>query len=248
MGKSWFKDLVRAGRANSGLSTNWGGRRAGAGRPISEGRRNVPHRRRAGHDKDWPVLVTMRSRWKCLRTPFVFPTLRSAIESARAKGVDEFRICEFSVQGAHIHLLVEAESAAALRRGLRGLAIRIARRVNRLFGEKGAFFDGRYHTVALTTARSVRNALVYVFANFRKHGHGRGRPRAIDGYSSAPYFQGFREFQGSAGASVGREVLAQALAPAQSVPIERPRTWLLARGWKQWGWISISDQPAKRRA
>lgn len=44
---------------------------------------------------------------------------------------DVFRTCHFSVQSNHVHLLVEAKDRQALSRGVQGLAIRLARSVDR---------------------------------------------------------------------------------------------------------------------
>jgi hypothetical protein len=48
---------------------------------------------------------------------------------------------------------------------VRGLAIRVARAVNRALGRRGRVFADRYHARALTTPRAVRHALVYVLMN-----------------------------------------------------------------------------------
>lgn len=215
----------------------WGGRRQGAGRPANTGRGNVPHRARPKHRKDWPVLITMRSKWRSLRTQFVFPTLRKAIADTRKSRVVGFRVCEFSVQGDHIHLLVEAESLLALQRGVRGLAIRIAKRVNRLLIERGRFFADRYHALELTTPRAVRHALVYVLGNFRKHACGYLAEGPVDMCSSAPYFRGFIEGRSS--------LYARAGDLWGHTPVDPAQTWLLAHGWKRYGLISVRESPAR---
>jgi len=66
------------------------------------------------------------------------------------------------VQDDHLHLIVEADDTQVLARGLRGLAIRVARAVNRALNRRGAVWGDRYHARALTSPRAVRNALVYV--------------------------------------------------------------------------------------
>lgn len=223
------------------LKSSWGGRREGAGRKRAPGRRLVAHRVRAAHRAGWPVHVTLRSVCRSLRTQFVFPTVRGAIAAAARRHPEVFRIVEFSVQGDHVHLVVEAEDRRALIEGVRGLCIRIARGVNRLLGRRGRFFEGRWHGRALTTPRAVRNALIYVLGNFRKHG--RDAPSAIDVYSSAPYFSDFREFPGSAPFAQHPGLIPRALAPPREVPVVAAKTWLLRTGWKRRGRISISDHP-----
>jgi hypothetical protein len=64
---------------------------------------------------------------------------------------------------------VEADEPTGFERGVRGLAIRIAKAVNRMLARRGPVWGDRYHARMLRTPREVRNALVYVLNNFRKH-------------------------------------------------------------------------------
>jgi len=202
-----------------------GGRRAGAGRKLAPGRRpSVPHRPRPLHVAAQPVHVTLRAveAIHCLRAPGVFPHVRRALAvSSRA----DFRIIQFTVQNDHVHLIAEADASRALSSGLRGLAIRIARAVNRALGRRGRVWGDRYHARALTTPRAVRNALVYVVNNFRKHlRHVTG----IDPCSSAAWFTGWRE------------------PPAAGVgppPVAAARTWLARVGWLRYGTIELDEGP-----
>ena len=135
----------------------WGGRRAGAGRKRTADRRpGVPHRTRPVHVPTHPVHVTLRSTSavRCLRSARAFPAVRRALAVASHAG---FRILHFSVQDDHLHLIVEADDRRALGRGLRGLAIRVARAVNRALGRRGRVWDERYHARALTTPRAMRH-------------------------------------------------------------------------------------------
>jgi putative transposase len=79
------------------------------------------------------------------------------------------QVVHFSVQGNHLHLIVEAEGRDALSRSMKGLAVRVAVGLNRLAGRHGAVFADRYHARALATPREVANTLRYVFENYRKH-------------------------------------------------------------------------------
>lgn len=232
---------VRTPQLELPLGSTWGGRRDGAGRKPSSGRRLVAHRIRPPHRAAWPVHVTLRSVSRSLRTQFVFPTVRSAISAAARRNPEAFRVVEFSVQGDHVHLIVEAETRMALIEGVRGLCIRLARATNRLLGRRGRFFEGRWHGRALTSPRAARNALVYVLGNFRKHGH--AASSAIDAFSSAPYFREFLEFPGTAPHTQHPAVIPRALAPPPQAPIVAARTWLLRTGWKRRGQISISERP-----
>jgi len=71
--------------------------------------------------------------------------------------------------------------------GVRGLMVRIARRVNRVLRRRGRFWADRWHGRDLEGPRQVRNALVYVLQNRRKH----AGSAALDPLSSASSFDGF---------------------------------------------------------
>lgn len=204
----------------------WGGRRRGAGRKPAPGRRpGVPHRRRPLHRASHPVHVTLRAidALQCLRSPRVYPAIRRAFAAASTA---EFRVVEFSVQDDHIHLIAEAEDGRRLSDGVRGLAIRLARAVNRALGRRGCVFDDRFHARALTSPRAVRHALVYVLGNIRKHGHAGTR---IDPCSSAPWFTGWRA--------------PLASAPIGGSPVAAARTWLARSGWRRHGLIDVWERP-----
>jgi len=208
----------------------------------------VRHRAREASSPLHPLHVVMRSRFRSLRTQFVFPTLRKALaESTRSRA--DFRITQFSVQGDHVHLVVEADNKQALSRGMQGLAIRIARRVNRLISRSGKLWADRFFSRALTSPRSVRNALAYVLNNFKKH-RGAGVAR-IDPYSSAPYFEGFHELRARPPSQLPKRrslpLTPQGVPPpasAEEIPISTAATWLARVGWRKAGLISLAEPPA----
>jgi len=207
----------------------WGGRRIGAGRKLTPGRRpSVPHRARPSHDAAHPVHVTLRAgvAVRCLRSPRAFPAVRRALA---ASSTGAFRIVHFSVQDDHLHLIVEAEDARVLSRGVRGLAIRIARAVNRVLRRRGSLWSGRYHARALTTPREVRHALVYVLTNRGKH---RGDMNGFDPCSSGRWFDGWRE---------------AAPTPPVGAPVARARTWLAVVGWRRHGLLAFDERPSTAR-
>ena len=215
------------------------------GRPVGTGRRRVRHRLREAHAAPHPVHVVLRSKFKPLRSQFVFPTIRAALAAATRRRAD-FRVAHFSVQGDHLHLLVEAETQSALSRGMQGLAIRVARAVNKLVGRSGKVWADRFFSRELSSPRAVRNALAYVLNNFRKH-----RVTAaslIDPYSSAPYFAGFAELRGRAPHQLPHS-RALPLVPRgvpspqapNGVPILPARTWLGRTGWQRAGLIRFRD-------
>jgi putative transposase len=191
----------------------------------------VAHRARPVHRKANPVHLTMRARrgLPSLRQGRVFPAVRGAIASAEKAG---FRVLQFSVQRDHVHFIVEAADKRQLSGGVRGLAIRIALAVNHVLGRRGGVWGDRYHVRALATPREVRNGLVYVLMNFRKHQPGRGP--GIDTCSSAPWFEGFR----------GRDGAALAPQRRGRPPISLGRTWLATRGWRARGLIALVERPS----
>lgn len=221
----------------------WGGARRNAGRKPGP-HANTPHRARPPHCPHEPVHVTLRSRIAPLRSQFVFPTVRLALERAARRAPERFRIVQYSVQKDHVHLVVEAADRRALSSGLRGVAIRIARYVNDLLSRSGPLWAGRSHQRALTTPREVRHALRYVLTNFRKHER-HVSAAGVDPYSSAAWFDGWRERSGSEGmppslaepAPWAREDLATSCRTFHA------RTWLARVGWRRHGLLSLEERP-----
>ncbi len=214
------------GRAAQGafVFRMWGGRRLGAGRPSRSERRTVPHRRRIPHDPRVPVHVTLRvaTGIPSLRDSPSFDAVRRALAAVPGPS---FRVLHFSVQHDHMHLLVEADRAAGLVRGCQGLAVRLAKAINRALRRRGTVWGDRYHARWLRTPREVRNALVYVLQNFRKHIAG---ARGLDPQSSAAWFDGWR---------------ISAPQPPGPAPVRSPRTWLARVGWLRHGRIDAREMP-----
>jgi REP element-mobilizing transposase RayT len=161
-----------------------------------------------------------------LRGEGLFAAVRDALTAA-SNG--RFRVLHFSAQADHLHLLLEADAQAALSRGLQGLAVRVAKAVNRALGRHGAVWGDRYHARTLSTPREVRNALVYVLNNWRKHVAG---ARGLDARSSAPWFDGWRT-------TVPR--------PVGRAPVALARSWLARSGWRLHGSIDLREAPRARR-
>jgi REP element-mobilizing transposase RayT len=89
-----------------------------------------------------------------LRTPRTVRWIRRCLELSGKPG---FRVVHYSVQGNHLHLIVEASDPDQLSRGMRGLCARLSRRLNQLFGRhRKSVFDGRYHARLLASPAEVR--------------------------------------------------------------------------------------------
>jgi hypothetical protein len=110
---------------------------------------------------------------------------------------------------------------------MQGLAIRIARAVNRVLRRGGRVWQDRFHARALVTPREVRNALVYVLGNVRKHVE---RFRGLDPCSSAAWFGGWRDHPANGGGTP---------------PVAPPQTWLARAGWRRHGLILMEEAPRR---
>jgi REP element-mobilizing transposase RayT len=186
------------------------------------------------------VHVTLRSAFRPLRSQHVFPTVSLAIKGATRRDESRFRVLQFSVQHDHVHLVVEASNRRALSSGIASLAIRIARYVNDLVRRRGRLWADRWHGRELTSPRQVRNALVYVLANFRKHSKTSLRP-GVDAFSSATRFDGWRGFD--TGAPLPRAGPPHHDAMARHVVVSEPETWLGATGWRRAGLVRVGEAP-----
>src|SRR5436190_21601009 len=103
----------------------WGGKRRGAGRNPKGATAGVSRLQREQFPARHPVHVTLRTLFEVgfLRGRSVYPAIEAAIRACQ--GRFGMRVVHFSVQGNHLHLLVEAEGVESLSRGMQGLSIRI---------------------------------------------------------------------------------------------------------------------------
>jgi REP element-mobilizing transposase RayT len=190
-----------------------GGRRRGAARKPAGERAGVSHARRATVTRHTPAHVTLR----------VLPAM------ARLRSRSGGRLVHYSIQGNHLHLLIEADDTRAVSRFVQGLKVRIAPALNRRFGRTGKVFADRFHMHVLRTPREARNALLYVFNNDLHHG-ARRHGRAFDYFTSAPFFDGWRE-----GSLRWPKPL---LGPPPVVPA---RSWLMTEGWRRGGLLGTRE-------
>jgi hypothetical protein len=177
-----------------------------------------------------------------LRHPSLFPKVREAIFG----GADRLglRVIHFCVLERHLHLIVEAQDARALGRGMQGLSVRLAKQVNRALGRRGRVFVDRYHSHVLHTPGETRAALAYCLKNQRRHSRARGQVHGrwwVDPCSSGDRFTGWEGIETT--------------LPDDDLPIGRPESWLLRQGWMRAGpkggaaaqrRLSVSDVPGPR--
>jgi REP element-mobilizing transposase RayT len=176
-----------------------GGRRPGAGRPRKTAR-GAAHSRRPEVDSQSPVHVSIRLQKglrRTLRSRRIYAMIKKALRAARERlGC---RVVHYSIQGNHIHLLVEAEDAWCLARAMKGFQVRVARGLNGIAGRRGSVFRDRYSATVIRDPLHARAALLYVLQNAKRHAMevlDLG-PRVlardwVDPFSSAPYFPGWK--------------------------------------------------------
>jgi REP element-mobilizing transposase RayT len=157
----------------------WGGRRQGAGRPRKKENRRVSHLTRPALAPRFPVHATWRMHpdvWN-LRSRRAWKALAPALWAGAER--EGFRLVHFAIMGNHIHLLVEASDRVRLARGMQGLGVRVARRLNRMMRERsGRVVGDRYHAHILKTPSEVKRARTYLLTNDVKH-YGRRDERYV---------------------------------------------------------------------
>ena len=181
----------------------WGGERKGAGRKPNGANPGVSHLQRPRFAARYPVHVTFR----------MVPAVGFLRAFSRARAIEQalrevrhrfgLRVVHYSIQGNHLHLIVEAEAPATLSRAMQALATCIARRLNVLARRSGGVFVDRYHSRPLKTPREVRNAIRYVTTNYRHHA--REHPP--------------RDWR-------------DPLSTSADAPFTAPTVWLLSVGWR----------------
>ncbi len=198
------------------------------GRPPKAPGNHLGHRPRPPLASRFPVHVTMRVRAAApyLRRGVCFRTIRAAFAAGKAKA--GFRLVHFTVQGDHLHLICEAADKERLARGLQGLAIRVAKRLNAKLDRRGKLFAQRYHARILRTPSEVRNALVYVLNSARRHDP-RVAPDWVDPLTSAAFFDGWRLPYHDPRAREGLP------------PVVPAGTWLLSTGWRFRGLLAFDE-------
>src|SRR5882672_8180190 len=206
------------------------------GRPFKKDGEPRGHRVRPALAARFPVHVTLKVLGGApyLRRGVCFRAVRAAFVAGKQK--DGFRLVHFTVQGNHLHLICEAADRVRLARGMQGLAIRIARRLNRSVGRKGKLLSERYHARILKTPTEVRNAIVYVLNNSRRHEKGISSGW-IDPMSSAPWFNGWKW-----------QMREPWMRPTGERPVVAPGTWLLDVGWRYRGLVRFDEIGRAHRA
>ncbi len=203
-------------------------RSRGGARPRAGRKRRsdlLSHVRRAEFDGGRsPLHVTVRFArhvWN-LRSQRGFACVRHALSFEAQRG--ELRIVHYSVQGNHLHMVVEAADKQALSRRMQGFGIRLARRLNALMRRRGRVYGDRYHARVLASPRATWRAIRYVLEN---HAHHAAAGRSVarrDRWAS----EGLAEL-----VAKPRPQPEGAGPPEPGTLTVEPATWLLAHGWRR---------------
>ena len=224
------------------------------GRPPKGERAGSPHKERDSFKPSEPIHVVLRveKALQPLRRMDIYKAVRGATLVVASR--EDFRIVHISIQGSHIHLLVEASGKTALARGMQAFQISAAKRMNAVLTRvdpethevtrrSGKVFSDRYHAEVITNRRQARHALAYVLNNWRKHREDRSVTWKVDRFSSGIAFRGWKAFADPGFAFI---------VPADYEPmvVWEPKTWLLSQGWMLYGRIDFYEVPTppKRRA
>ena len=215
--------LDRKGVAEKGQH---GGRRAGAGRKPSKDS-GVAHTRRPDIGGEVPGIVTLKienvTDWGGnMRDPVTLKVILACFEIAK----DRFgmRICHYSVQSNHIHLLIEADDRDCYIRGMRGLTTRLARNLNKHWGRKGKLFTDRYDGKRMADGLHVQNSIRYLGGNDLKHNCAY-TITPFDPCSSAAAFKGWVE------GDLCQYEMPEEFAFALDPPVAKPRSAMLTDTW-----------------
>jgi REP element-mobilizing transposase RayT len=223
-----------------------GGKRRGAGRKPKGTRAGERHEARPDFKPYHALHVVMRvaPAVGSLRRRKLYKAMRDATITAALR--ERFRIVHLSLQRTHVHMLVEAEHKTALARGMQGFQISAARNINTALGDgtrrrRGKVFADRYHVEVITSPTRARHAIAYILGNWRRHGEDRDGLASTwlgDPFSSGILFPDWQELQDKAWMWPIRESY-------DPLVVFRPKTWILAEGWKLCGSISARDVPSR---
>lgn len=234
------------------LFKQWGGKRRGAGRPSKNARAGAKHKTRPELNHRYPLHVVLRVAHELgnLRRKETYEAIQRATVTVVERG--DFRIVQASIQRHHVHLIVEAQTKAALAVGMQAFHVSAARRLNAAVSigaqrRKGCVFTDRYFASSITNPTQARNTLIYCLHNFRHHNEHMNTIAGtwkFDWYSSAPVFGGFCEYDKISDADPQRGLLWAWPAGYTPLFVRQAQTWLLQEGWRRAGSISCAAVPA----
>ena len=138
-------------------SPNWGGARPGAGRKPKGERALVSHKARPRFAVRTALHLVLRVAG---RAQLASAKVRAALVEALREGRERhgLHVIAFGRRADQLHLLVEADGNPSLSRGMQGISIRIAKRINRVIGSRGTMFTDHFEAFVLRTPEDLRAA------------------------------------------------------------------------------------------
>ena len=190
----------------------------------------VPHRRRPRVSHE-PLHVTLHliDRLPNLRNHREHRLIVGAIRKCQERfGCRVFGYCVLS---NHLHVLIEAVNESTLAQAMKGLEVRIARGLNKLWQRKGSIFRERFHGRVLKTLKDIHRAVRYVIQNGRKHGVPMPKDQP-DPCSSGPWY---RYWQGREGQPFRTD----------DCPVAKPQTMYVEMACSRFP-IGLDELPMRR--
>jgi REP element-mobilizing transposase RayT len=187
-----------------------------------------------------PLHITLKvdQAFKSLRRRDEYRAVRAAM--VKMLGRDDFRIIHLSLEGDHLHLVVEATSHQALAAGMKSFESSAAQRLNRCIGRRGRVFMTNYFARVITSPTQALHVMRYVLCNWRKHKQDRRYECAnwqVDYFSTAPSFTGWtRPPDPDCSHDLGWEY--------EPMPASEPAHFFLYEGWRRVGTIRFDTVPS----
>jgi hypothetical protein len=139
-------------------SNGWGGKRENSGRkPAGDFALNA-HDKRPTVTPRSAVLVTLDMTPGLPSLTGKGPTKIIEDVFAAADGRFGLTILQHSILRDHVHLIVKARNARTLSRGMKGLQVRFARRLNGFWEREGNVFADRFESRVLESPTALRAA------------------------------------------------------------------------------------------
>ena len=138
----------------------------GPGRPKKAGA-GVAHIARPSFEPEQPLLIQMRifDGLPSMRRGDAPLVVRRALGAGRDRF--GFRLRHAALRTHELLLVVEADDRVSLSRGMKGLKVRLARRLNGYWGRSEAVFSDRYEVKPLFGERSLQHVLTSLFGDDR---------------------------------------------------------------------------------
>lgn len=151
-----------------------------AGRPAKNDP-GIRHSSRMKFSKltSFHLTIKVRENKADIQSKKLLKALHHAIARARLKNL---KVIHYTLEYNHVHLLVETNDHRILHAGMQALGISFSKAINKVKSLKGHVYKHRYHQRKIGSARELKNVLLYIFNNGKKH---KRTNKRIDLYNSA---------------------------------------------------------------